>query len=128
MIILDENIAEGQREILTSWHIRARQVGYDIGRASMQDVEIIPLLLQQRRPTFFSRDEDFYKRRLCHARYCLVYLVFPQRKVAIMARRLLRHPMFNTEAKRLGTIIRAADPGLTIWRLHAIQSEEVAWD
>lgn len=128
MIILDENIAEEQREFLKIGHIRARQVGRDIGRAGMQDPEIIPLLLRLRRPTFFTRDEDFYKRRLCHARYRLVYLAFDQREVASTIRRVLRHPVFDTEARRMGTVIRAAETGLTVWRLPPAPVEDIAWN
>jgi hypothetical protein len=49
-------------------------MGYDMGRQGMKDQEIIAMLHRLRRPTFLTRDEDFYARRLCHARYCLVYL------------------------------------------------------
>lgn len=33
-----------------------RQIGYDVGRQGLKDSEIIPLLLQWRRATFFSLD------------------------------------------------------------------------
>jgi len=32
MNILDENIPEGQRQLLRSWRIQAKQIGHDIGR------------------------------------------------------------------------------------------------
>jgi hypothetical protein len=74
MNILDENILNDQRQLLKMWRIMAYQIGDDIGRKGMQDEEIIPLLHQLNRPTFFTRDSDFYHRPLCHSRYCLVYL------------------------------------------------------
>ena len=59
MNILDENIPESQRQLLRSWRIRTQQIGHELGRRGMKDEEIIPLLHQLRRPTFFTRDLDF---------------------------------------------------------------------
>ena len=67
----------------------------------MQDDEIIPLLIRQRRPTFFTRDEDFFKRQLCHGKYCLIYMDVRRPEVALFVRRILSHPRFYTEAMRL---------------------------
>jgi hypothetical protein len=41
MIVLDENIPEDQRLLLRSWRIRAYQVGRDVGRAGIEDEQII---------------------------------------------------------------------------------------
>ena len=60
MIVLDENIDEPQRRQLDMWRIRVRQVGVEIGRLGMKDLnEIILLLHGLRRSTFFTRDRDF---------------------------------------------------------------------
>ena len=96
MNILDENIVANQRERLKGWHIPIRQVGYDIRKQGLQDAAIIPFLLELGRPTFFTRDLDFYNRNLCHVRYCLVCLVVGQYEVATFVRRVLRHPEFDT--------------------------------
>ena len=72
MNILDENITDDQRKELGTYRIRVRHIGRDLGRSGMTDEEIIPLLHQLRRPTVFSSDADYYRRRLCHANYCLV--------------------------------------------------------
>ena len=65
MNVLDENIFELHRQQLEAWSIRVRQVGVDIGKLGMDDrEEIIPLLHGLRRPTFFTRDKDFYHRWL----------------------------------------------------------------
>lgn len=72
MNILDENIPKPQRELLEGRRVSVRQVGVNIGRKGLLDEEIIPLLLRLRHPTFFTRDSDFYERRLCHPKYCLV--------------------------------------------------------
>jgi len=125
--ILDENILQSQRQTLRSWRIRVHQIGEDTGRKGMQDDEIIPFLLGQHRTTFFTRDLGFYDRRLCHSRYCLVCLAVERYEVAHFVRRLLQHLEFNTQAKRMGTVIRVSSAGLQVWRLHADRQIHLSW-
>jgi hypothetical protein len=125
--ILDENIIDGQRRLLNSWRIPVRQIGYEIGRKGMKDREIIPFLHQLNQPTFFTRDDDFYERRLCHAGYCLVYLDVRKEEVATFVRRVLRQTTFKTKAKRMGKVIRASHVGLAIWNLHAEKEDFLDW-
>jgi hypothetical protein len=125
--ILDENIPIDQCGFLRRWRIPVRHLGHDLSQSGIQDDEIIPLLCQWRRPTFFTCDGDFYDWKLCHARYCLVYLAVEKGGVAIFVRRLLRHPEFNTEAKRVGAVIRAAHYGLSYWRLRVNHESRVKW-
>lgn len=127
MIVLDENITLEQRQLLQSWHISVRHIGYDLGREGIKDAEIIPMFHQLRHLTFFTRDFDFYKRALCHSHYCLVYMAVKPSDVAMYARRLLRHRDFDTQAKRLGAVIRIAQPGLTVWHLHAEKEISFTW-
>jgi len=72
MIILDENFPESQRQLLRGWRVPLRQIGYEVGRKGLKDDEILPFLRHRRRTTFFTLDQGFYRRHLCHARYCLV--------------------------------------------------------
>jgi hypothetical protein len=116
--ILDENIPRNQRELLISWRVSIRQIGYDTGRKGIQDDEIIPLLHQLRRPTFFTRDSDFFDRRWCHQRYCLVYMDVDKYEAALFVRWVLRHPELNTQAKRMGAVIRVSRRGLSLYRSH----------
>jgi len=116
--ILDENIIESQCQLLRSWRIPFRQIGFQVGREGMKDREIIPLLHQMRRPTFFTRDGDFYHRNLCHPKYCLVHLAVRKDEVAIFVRRLLRHSEFDIISKRLGSVVRVSHVGLLVWHLH----------
>lgn len=127
MIVLDENITQEQRDLLREWHIAARHLGYDLGRAGIQDADIVPLLHQLRRPTFLTRDIDFNKRSLCHANYCLVFMAVGPDDVAVFARQLLRHNAFDTEAKRMGSVVRISRAGITVWRLHAEREIELTW-
>jgi len=126
--LLDENIIDSQRQRLCQWRIAIRHMGYDVERQGMTDQEILALLLGLRRSTFFTRDEDFYARRLCHARYGLICLAVAKDEVASFVHRLLRHPEFATVAKRRGTVIQASHVDLTVWRLHAAHATHVAWD
>jgi hypothetical protein len=125
--ILDENVLESQRQLLRGWRISIRQIGYDVGRKGMKDREIIPFLLQLRRATFFTLDFDFYRRDLCHARYCLVCMDIRKQDAAAFVRRLLRHPEFDTAAKRVGTIIRVSPTGLVVWRVHVTGEVHLNW-
>jgi hypothetical protein len=59
VIVLDENIPASQRQLLQSWRLRPRQIGLDVGRRGLPDSEVLTLLMRLRRPTFFTRDEDF---------------------------------------------------------------------
>ncbi len=127
MIVLDENFPESQRQLLRSWRIAIRQIGDEVGHKGMKDQEIIPLLLRLRRPTFCTLDMGFYERRLCHARYCLVCLDVRQYEAAVFVRRLLRHPEFNTQAKRMGAVIRVSQVGLSVWYLHAEKEIRLLW-
>jgi hypothetical protein len=89
---LDENIPDDQREILLNWRMRFREIGRDVGHSGMQDDAIISLLHQLGPITFFTRDLDYFRRHLCHANYCLVYLDIKDNEVADFIRRFLRHP------------------------------------
>jgi len=110
MNILDENVVETQCPLLRKWRIRFRQIGFGLGSEGMKDNEIISLLHDLTRPTFFTRDDDFFDRDLCHAGYCLVHTSVEKNEVAVFTRRLLRHPEFNTKKgtlvpKRLDNIV-----------------------
>ena len=127
MNVLDENILPQQRRLLRSWHVPIRHLGYDVEQKGMQDEDIIPFLLRLHRPTFFTLDWDFYKRSLCHMRYCLVYMDVRQYEAATFVRRLLRHRECDTQAKRMGAVIRISHAGILMWRLHAEQEMHVGW-
>lgn len=127
MNLLDENIVERQHEFLREWGVIVRHIGHDIVRQGVKDEEIIPFLHALRYTTFFTLDLDFYNRQLCHTNYSLVFMNVASREAAMYIRRVLRHPALNTQAKRMGTVIRAELSGLSIWRLHAEQEDRVPW-
>jgi hypothetical protein len=128
VIILDENFPESQRQLLKAWHIPIRQIGVEISRKGIQDDEIIPFLLGLRRPTFFTLDDDFYSRHRRHARYSLVCVDVAQYEAAAFVRRFLRHKDFDTEAKRMGLVVRLSHAGIFLWRLHVEEEARLDWE
>ncbi len=127
MIILDENVPESQAQLLRGWRIRALLIGRDISEKGIKDDRIAKFLLDQNRPTFFTRDEGFYDRKLCHASYCLVYLAVRPNESALFVRRVLRSSYFNMRAKRLGAVIRVSSAGMQAWRLREAREAFLPW-
>src|SRR5882724_2612763 len=128
MIILDENIPADQYEILRRKRVPVKKIGVAVGRWGMKDDEIIPLLHQLNRPTFFSLDADYHKRHLRHDGYCLVYLDIEDDEAAEYILQVLRHPALNTKARRMGTVIRAEPNGMTVWRVRRDDEERLSWN
>jgi hypothetical protein len=125
--ILDENVPDSQRVALRSRRVSIRQIGEEVGRKGKKDDEIVTLLHQLDRPTFFTLDSDFYNRRLCHEGYCLVHLDVDDEMAAEYVHRLLRHAELNTRARRMGCVIRVLPTGLKIWRIHQEQEDHHSW-
>jgi hypothetical protein len=48
-------------------------------------------------------------------------------EAASFVRRFLRHPQFQTQANRLGKVIRASQMGITLWGLHSDEEEKAGW-
>lgn len=127
MNVLDENLPESQHEPLRQRRTAVRQIGRDLGRKGMKDREITTLLLGLARPTFFSLDGDFYDRRLCHERYCLVHLDIDDDEAAEFIHRVLRHQQFNTWSKRSGRVLRASQAGIACWRIRQSEEGHLSW-
>ncbi len=49
-------------------------------------------------------------------------------EAAIFIRRFLRHPKFDTQAKRMGTVIRISMNGIYLWRQHAEMETFISWN
>lgn len=127
MIVLDENVPESQRELLESRRVSLKQVGVEVGRKGMKDREILSLLHELHFPTFFTLDSDFYKRNLCHPRYCLVYLDVDEEDVAEFVRRFLLFEPFRTHAKRMGAVVRVTPTGIAYWRSRNARQSRLSW-
>ncbi len=128
MIVLDENILDGQRLLLEAWRLPAKQIGVDIGRKGLKDNEIPVLPRERRNATFFTRDSDFYRAELRHRGYCLVVADVGQNEVATFVRRFLRHPDFDTQAKRMGKIVRISHASIAFRRLRSQSEVHAVWN
>lgn len=128
MIILDENILDGQRALLEGWNLSARQIGRDIARKGLSDEQIIVLLRRLRQPTFFSRDLGLYSPTLRDDHYAIAVAAVAQYEVAAFMRRFLRHPLFDTKAKRAGKIIRLSSSGICFWQTRHQHETTVGWE
>jgi len=125
--ILDANIVASQREQLMVWRVRVRQIGRELGHRFDPDANIIPLLRNQKRATFFTRDRDFWDGRLSDSNYCIVWLDVPAMQAADYIRRFLRHPRFSTAAKRLGKVIQVRPTGLAVLGPRHGKAESIEW-
>ena len=67
------------------------------------------------------------KRNWGHGRYCLVDLSVKKSEAAVVVHRLLSHLKFDTEAKRMGKVIRVNDSGLSYWQLRVEQEQGIDW-
>jgi hypothetical protein len=106
MLILDENVSENEIWRLREARLTVRVIGQDIAVKSVTDENIIPVLLKLKKPTFFTRDRDFWKPQLRHDRYAIVFMDIPEHEgeIAKYIALFLRHRSFNTATKRLGRI------------------------
>lgn len=127
MNILDENLPDSQRQLLRSWRIPVSQIGHEVARQGIKDEAIIPLLHRLKTATFFTRDMGFYDLRLCHADYCLVCMALGQYEAASFIRRFLRHPAFNTKAKRMGRVVRLTHVSLQVWERFSAKEIQIEW-
>ena len=127
MNLLDENFPEDQIPRLQEWRIPFRQIGRHVARLGIKDPDIIPLLHQLRRVTFFTQDQDFFRPALCHGAYCLVWLDVRADDAALYVRRFLRHPRFTTQAMRLGIVARAYRNGIRFWERNRPALQPAAW-
>jgi hypothetical protein len=128
VIILDHNVTEDQINQLRRWKIHFEQIGVEVGRPEWDDEqEILRYLHRARSATFFTRDDDFFGFRLCHANYCLVFIDAANRETAMLIRRFLRHPAFKTKAKRCGKVVKLSPRVITWWEIGKPRRQDIIW-
>lgn len=127
MLVLDENLPADQWQLLRNWRIRCRVVGSDIAASGALDENLIPVLHKLPQPTLFTLDRDFYRRDWAHANYGLVWLGVRRREAAEFIRRFIRHPEFDTQARRMGVVARVYESGVDYWRVGMRLSHAAAW-
>ena len=58
----------------------------------------------------------------------MIQLDVQRQEVALFVRRFLKHTAFDTQAKRMGAVVRASHVGLSVWRLHAEKEVRLDWE
>jgi len=106
MNLLDENVRQDQGHLLRRWGVNFRWLAREVARSGIKDPEVIPVLHRVHRATLLTHDADYFKRRPIHPSYSLVFLDVFDGQAAEYIRRFLRHPAFDTHARRLGKVIR----------------------
>jgi hypothetical protein len=127
MLVLDENLPARQRQLLRDWRIRFRVIGVDVAAWGTKDGHLLPVLHRLPQPTFCSLDGDFYRPAWAHAGYGLVWLDVADDRAAEFIRRFLKHPAFDTQAKRMGKVVRVHADGLLYWRTGESSPKSAAW-
>jgi hypothetical protein len=107
VILVDHNIPEHQVEILRRVRLRPQQIGREVGRPEWQDLEeILRYLHRLKSATFITRDEGFFRRRLCHRNYCIVVVSGFVTETAAPVRQFLRHTAFRAKQQRVSKVVR----------------------
>lgn len=122
MYLLDENIIKDQRKLLERWRFRVKQIGVDFKTKGIKDEQIVTLLQQTNGTLFITRDSDFFEKKYCHSKYCIIYLDVEKFEVAYFIRNFLKHPLFNNNKKRMGKIIKLNQ---TLIQYYILNSDEL---
>ena len=128
MIVLDYNIIKEQAQLLRRGRIHFRQIGVEIGMPSWDDQqEILRYLHNAKQTTFFTRDDDFFRYKLCHSNYCLAIINAPEYETAAFIRKFLRHPNFKTKAERCGKVVKLSPRVVTWWEIGKPRRQHLIW-
>lgn len=98
-----------------------------MGYKGITDNNIISLLHKLNKSIFFTRDDDFYSSKLCHRNYCLVLLGIDKLEAASYIRRILKHPEFDTNDKRIGKVLSIGYNSIKYYSLHDNEEKTVVW-
>ena len=104
--ILDANI-DAEYESQLRRPLKVKQIGVHFLPGNADDERIVNLLGRLKTPTFITKDcKDFYNRQRLDKRYCIVCVDVHWTEFVSAVRKIFRHPLFNTVAKRMGKVIR----------------------
>jgi hypothetical protein len=100
-------------------------------REIIRDDRVPGILLTLKQPTFITIDQDFWKRRLCHLGYCILYFALRDDQQELLPDLLcasLRHPEFRTRAKRMGKVARVSRSHIDYWQFQTRGLQHLEWD
>ena len=127
MFVIDENVSELEVLRLRKAGIRVRLIGDEVARIGDADENLLPILLKLKKPVLFTQDKDFFQFKWLHTDYALVWLDVHPNTVADFVQQFLRHPEFDTQAKRMGTVARVGVSGIRYWRGGNRQLRQARW-
>lgn len=127
MFIIDENVSELEVLRLRKAGVHVRLIGNDVADCGDADENLLPILRRLKQPVFFTQDQDFFQFPWLHADYSLVWLDTGPSEVAEFVRRFLHHPDFDTQAKRMGTVVRVRASAIQYWRTGNRRLLRTAW-
>lgn len=123
MIVLDEQLLGRNLEHeIARWYQGAVCFITDLRpQMVIKDDGIPRLLREENQPTFITINEkDFWRKIQLSDRYGVVCFSLPDSRapeIADKLRALLRNPLFDTKAKRMGVVIRITDTGVSYYTL-----------
>ncbi len=112
MIVLDEQLTgRGIEEAIKRWYPGAVRFINELRPGTIIKDEAIPTLLnQEAEPTFVTINEtDFWRKVAITTRFCVICIALPDNRatdIPSLLQRLLRHPDFDTKARRMGRVLR----------------------
>lgn len=128
-IIVDEHL--GLNEVLRPiQQITAQKVESLKPGEVLKDDRLLQVLTHLNKPTLITIDDDFWDRRYCDRRYCLLYFVLPEEQqshIPAILRRLFRLEPFKTKAARMGKVARITFTKVSFWRLGSDKLYTIAW-
>jgi hypothetical protein len=124
--VLDELFEDEALQQLREWRVHVDKVGQGFGDAGWGD-ERLRVELHGSQKTFHTLDGGFYRPRHRHATYCLVYYEVSFKEAPAFIRRFLRHPAFNTHAKRLGKVVKVTTERIYFWEIGIKRQQSVEW-
>jgi|GEM_PF-5439417 len=125
--LLDEHVIARHAEEIQKKISSVNQIGVDWGEPGWDDIEQIIPHLHHSKTTFHTLDEDFFKRRLLHNDYCIVFYNIPIKNFVDSVLNFLHHPLFDSHAKRLGKIIKVSLNNIVYWDIVDHKIHETTW-
>src|SRR5262249_32263117 len=116
MFVIDENVSELEILRLRKAGIRVRLIGEEVARIGDADEKLLTILLHLKKAVLFTQDQDFFQFKCLHNGYALIWLDVHPNIVADYVQDFLRHPEFDTQAKRMGVVARIGASGIRYWR------------
>lgn len=131
MIVIDEQLlGRALEHEIAKWYPGAVCFVTDLRPGSVIKDDAIPALLrQEKQPNFITINErDFWRKIPLSLDYCVICFALSDARaheIPARLRVLFQHPLFDTQAKRMGTAIRIAEQGVSYYTVRRKTVETV---